>query len=156
MDMHKKVFITSLIASNIYAQEECSIIKNDQKRLDCYDSYFIKKPADIITQAIEVARNNKNSVDETIKKGSINITPEKTKSSKQKKQDFLEVEVLRVKLSPTNKHTIYGENITFKFQESISEKLKIKPGDNVRVYEGLFGYHASVGKKNRKYSIKIL
>ena len=64
--MHKKIIITSILASNIYAQEECSIIKNDQKRLECYDSYFIKKPTEKISKAIEKALVDDNSKNPTI------------------------------------------------------------------------------------------
>ena len=157
--MHKKIIITSILASNIYAQEECSIIKNDQKRLECYDSYFIEKPAEKISKAIEKAQvddNSENAIIEVYKQPSPLPEKKPTKKIKQQKKDYLLVKVKKIKVSPTNKHTVYTENITFRFQEPVRSSSKIKSGDEIRIYEGLFGYQASIGKQNRKYAIKIL
>ena len=157
--MHKKIIITSILASNIYAQEECSIIKNDQKRLECYDSYFIEKPTEKISKAIEKAMvddNSKNPIIEVYKQPSPLPEKKPTKKIKKQKKDYLLVKVKKIKVSPTYKHTVYAEDITFRFQEPVRSSSKIKSGDEIRIYEGLFGYQASIGKQNRKYAIKIL
>ena len=135
--MHKKIIITSILASNIYAQEECSIIKNDQKRLECYDSYFIEKPTEKISKAIEKALvddNSKNAIIEVYKQPSPLPEKKPTKKIKKQKKDYLLVKVKKIKVSPTYKHTVYTENITFRFQEPVSSSSKIKSGDEIRIY----------------------
>jgi hypothetical protein len=157
--MNKKIIITSILASNIYAQEECSIIKNDQKRLDCYDSYFVEKPSEKISKAIEKAQvddNSKSTINKAYKQP--NPMPEKKPTNKieKPKKNYLLVKVKKIKISPTYKHTVYTENITFRFQEPVKSSTKIKSGDEIRIFEGLFGYQATIGKQNRKYAIKVL
>lgn len=157
--MNKKVIITSILVSNIYAQEECSIIKNDQKRLDCYDSYFIEKPTEKISKAIKkvlVENNSKSPTNKSYKQPNPLPETKPTNKIEKPKIDYLLVQVKKIKVSPTYKHTVYAEDITFRFQEPIRSSTKIKSGDEIRIFEGLFGYQASIGKQNRKYAIKIL
>jgi hypothetical protein len=127
--------------------------------LECYDSYFIEKPTEKISKAIEKAQvddNSKNAIIEVYKQPSPLPEKKPTKKIKKQKKDYLLVKVKKIKVSPTNKHTVYTEKITFRFQEPVRSSSKIKSGDEIRIYEGLFGYQASIGKQNRKYAIKIL
>ena len=158
MGMNKKIIIGCLFVTNVYSQEECSIIKNDNKRLECYDSYFIEKPQEVISQKI---LSQTNVVDEA-KTDNIKLVENKSPESKptkkinKTKEKFFLMEVINIKRSVTNKHTIYGNKISFKFQEPIKSSVKIKKGDEIRIYEGLFGFQASIGNQNRKYAIKII
>jgi hypothetical protein len=157
--MNKKIIITSILASNIYAQEECSIIKNDQKRLDCYDTYFVEKPTEKIGKAIEKAQvvdNSKSPIIKAYKQPNPMPETKPTNKIEKPKKNYLLVKVKKIKISPTYKHTVYTENITFRFQEPVKSSTKIKSGDEIRIFEGLFGYQATIGKQNRKYAIKVL
>ena len=146
--MHKKIIITSILASNIYAQEECSIIKNDQKRLECYDSYFIEKPTEKISKAIEKALvddNSKNPIIEVYKQPSPLPEKKPTKKIKKQKKDYLLVKVKKIKVSPTYKHTVFAEDITFRFQEPIRQVMANKTESMLLIF-----YKKNRQKKGRR------
>jgi len=146
----------------IQAQEECTLIKDIEDRVKCYDSYFVK---DIIEESvplpIEIATEQTKAPDlssnaEVVKNSNQQITKSSSPQKQRFKKDYIETKVIKIIANPYGRHTIYTENINFKLLDPIGKSIKISRGTPIRIYKGLFGYQAEINNLNKKYSIKIL
>ena len=146
----------------IQAQEECTLIKDIEDRVKCYDSYFVKDiieesmplPIEIATE--ETKARDQSSKAEVVLKPNQQLTNSSTPQKQTSKKNYIETRVVKIISNPYGRHTIYTENINFKLLDPVARSIKISGGTPIKVYKGLFGYQAEINNLNKKYSIKIL
>ena len=155
-----------LTIDSVNASEECTTIKNDQERLDCYDSlYQPKKKVDVTIPEESVT---KTSLSKGISEPKIENKPKpiskikelfstaKTKEQPKPKNEILDsYEITKVRLTPDGKYIIYSQDLKFRLVEYTRKSFKPKPGLKFTIRQSKFGgYRIKFEGLNKEYRIK--
>ena len=155
-----------LTIDSVNASEECTTIKNDQERLDCYDSLYQPKKKEDAT--ILENKVTQTAISNTISESKIENKPKaiskimeqfstsKTKEqSKPKKENLDSYEITKVRLTPDGKYIIYSQDLKFRLVEYTRKSFKPKPGLKFTIRESSFGgYRIKFEGLNKEYRIK--
>ena len=114
-----------LTIDSVNASEECTTIKNDQERLDCYDLLY--QPKKIVDVTISEESVTKTNISKGISEPQIENKPKpiskikelfstsKTKEQPKPKKEILDsYEITKVRLAPDGKYIIYSQDLKFR------------------------------------------
>ena len=155
-----------LTIDSVNASEECTTIKNDQERLDCYDSLY--QPKKIVDVTISEESVTKTILSKGISEPKIENKPKsiskikelfstsKTKEQPKPKKEILDsYEITKVRLTPDGKYIIYSQDLKFRLVEYTRKSFKPKPGLKFTIRESSFGgYRIKFEGLNKEYRIK--
>ena len=155
-----------LTIDSVNASEECATIKNDQERLDCYDSLY--QPKKIADTKISDDKVTKKTISISISEPKIESKPKavskikelfstsKTKEQPKPKKEILNsYEITKVRLTPDGKYIIYSQDLKFRLAEYTRKSFKPKQGLKFTIRESSFGgYRIKFEGLNKEYRIK--
>ena len=155
-----------LTIDSVNASEECATIKNDQERLDCYDSLY--QPKKIVDVTISKDKITKTTISNSISEPKIENKPKpisrikelfstsKNKEQTKPKKEILDsYEITKVRLTPDGKYIIFSQDLKCRLVEYTRKSFKPKPGLKFTIRESSFGgYRIKFEGLNKEYRIK--